>query len=394
MSLTGLIWVLNLLQLVARGADRNRFRIRANQATEAPKTGPLVSVLIPARNEGNNIGPCIHTVLSQHYSNLEVIVLDDFSEDETRDRATRAIGNDPRARLLSGQPRPDGWMGKVWACHTLQKHATGDWLLFIDADVRLEPEAIRQALHYAYVHQADGISVFGRLTLGSFWEWVVQPVIGALILQNNDPKEINDIHKKNKVMANGQFILIARHIYDGVGGHESIQSEILDDVAMARRCKDNDHLLHMVYGRELFSCRMYHSLSELWEGWTKNLFAGLHYNLGLAIAVCVGLFVIHLLPFLLFVVSLVTASAPTDPLLMMTTWNVFAMYLAYFVGLVLSDYSPKYFWSYPLGMLISIGLFANSARKIAGGKGVSWKGRTYTQTGIGQNTKEPPAHTR
>ena len=251
----------------------------------------------------------------------------------------------------------------------------------------IQKPLLQQALHYAQTHAPNGLSVFGRLTFGSFWEWVVQPVIGALILQNNDPKEINDPNKKHKVMANGQFIFIARDCYDAVGGHAHIQGEILDDVALARQCKEHDRILHMVYGRELFSCRMYHSLSELWEGWTKNLFAGLHYNLGLAIAVCIGLFVIHLLPFLLFPVSLITAASPADPFVVLTTWNVFAMYLAYFVGLVLSDYPPKYFWSYPLGMVISIGLFANSARKIAGGKGVSWKGRTYTNTGRGQHTQ-------
>jgi chlorobactene glucosyltransferase len=129
---------------------------------------------------------------------------------------------------------------------------------------------------------------------------------------------------------------------------------------------------------------MYSSLKEIWEGWTKNLFAGLHYKLGLALFVCVALFLINIVPLLALPAAIAWHPDPADPLVLVASWNVFAMYAAYTAGLLVANYSPKYFWTYPLGMLVTIGLFANSARRIASGKGVSWKGRTYVNTGEGQ----------
>ncbi len=387
LSLTGLIWLLNLLQLVTRSREMV-FRITADRDPEAPTGGALVSVIIPARNEAGHIGPCLDTVLSQTWRDLEIIVLDDRSEDGTAAEAKERADRDPRVRIVGGKERPEGWMGKVWACHTAQQEATGEVLLFIDADVRLEPEAVRQTVQYIKTQQIEALSVFGRLTLASFWEWAVQPVIGGLILQNNDPAQVNDPEKPDKVMANGQFIMATRAGYDRAGGHAAIKGEILDDVGFARRCKQERVAYHMVYGRELFSCRMYTSLSEIWAGWTKNLFAGLHYNVGLVLGICAALFVINILPFIALGVrglQVGLGGLPiADPILGLAALNVTLAYISYIGGLRVADYSARYFWTFPLGMLVTIGLFANSARRIASGKGVSWKGRTYTTTGQGQ----------
>jgi hypothetical protein len=381
LSLTGLLWLLSLLQLAKRAKDLE-FRVTAQRDPQAPTRGPLVSVIIPARNEEGNVGPCVDGALAQTYQDLEVLVLDDRSEDQTRAEAQARADRDPRVKLLSGVERPEGWMGKVWACHTAQQHAKGEFLLFTDADVRLEPEAVRQALAYLQQNKLGALSVFGRLTMLSFWEWTVQPLIGGLILQNNDPRKVNDPAHKDKVMANGQFIFCSRAAYDQIGGHGSIQAEILDDVSFARRCKSLDVPYHMAYGRELYSCRMYRSLPEIWNGWTKNLFAGLHYKVGLAVGVCLVLFALNLVPFLAIparALQLLAAggSLGADPILLVASLNTSLMYLVYIGGLKASDYSPRYFWTYPIGMAVVIGLFANSALRIATGRGVSWKGRTY-----------------
>lgn len=384
LGLVGLIWALSLLQLLGRSKDM-AYRVTANYQPEAPRQGPLVSIIIPARNEQGNIGPCLDAALAQSYQSLEVLVLNDRSEDNTQAEAQLRADQDERVRLLSGVERPDGWMGKVWACHTAQQQARGEVLLFIDADVRLEPEAVRQALAWLRQHELGALSAFGRLSMVTFWEWAVQPVIGGLILQNNDPRQVNDPQQKDKVMANGQFIMATRRAYDAIGGHASIKAEILDDVSFARRCKEEDQPYHMVYGRELYACRMYHSLGEIWEGWTKNLFAGLHYNIKLALGVCAGLFVLNILPMLVLLGRAAWLGAQGGPwgdlVLILAAVDVVLMYLAYLGGLKVADYSVRYFWTYPLGMLVTIGLFANSARRIASGRGVSWKGRTYFTEG-------------
>jgi glycosyltransferase involved in cell wall biosynthesis len=380
LGLTAAIWSLSLLQLLGRSRDL-AFRVTRDRVPDAPTEGPLVSIIIPARNEEGKIGPCVDGALAQSWRSLEVLVLNDRSEDQTGAEAQARADRDPRVRVLSGVERPDGWMGKVWACHTAQQRARGEYLLFIDADVRLEPEAVRQALAWLREHNLGALSAFGRLTMVTFWEWAVQPVIGGLILQNNDPRAVNDPAQKDKVMANGQFILCSRAAYDAIGGHASIQAEILDDVSFARRCKQEGQPYHMVYGRELYACRMYNSLPEIWQGWTKNLFAGLHYKVGLALGVCVALFVLNLLPFLIFFVRLAQALAGDvgwgDVPLWLGAANIVMMYASYIGGLRAADYSVRYFWTWPLGMAVTIGLFANSARRIASGRGVSWKGRTY-----------------
>ncbi|MEO1270844.1 MAG: hypothetical protein AAFX99_22380, partial [Myxococcota bacterium] len=215
-------------------------------------------------------------------------------------------------------------------------------------------------------------------------EWAVQPLIGGLIIQNNDPRDVNDPSKPDKIIANGQFIMATRSAYDTIGGHASIQSEILDDVSFARRCKEEKVPYHVVYGRQLFSCRMYRSLGEIWEGWTKNLFAGLDFRLGLTLALCGGLFMVNIVPFLVLLGALLGLVmgpiGPTDPVLWASAANVVLIYMVYIGGLRVADLRVGYFWTFPLGMLVTIGLFANSALRIASGKGVQWKGRTYVKT--------------
>ena len=387
-GLTGFIWSLHLLQLVTRGRDME-FRITANDDPDAPTDGALVSIIIPARNEEGNIGQCLATVRDQTYKNIEVIVLNDRSDDGTQAEIEAAAQKDSRVRGVMGRPRPDGWMGKVWACHVAQQQANGEVLLFIDADVRLTPEAVRQSLAYLNRTDLEALSIFGRLTMVSFWEWTVQPIIGGLIVQNNDPRDVNDPDKPDKVIANGQFIMARRGTYDAFGGHESIKGEILDDVSFARRCKENGHRYHVVYGRQLFDCRMYHSLSEIWEGWTKNLFAGLDYKLAFTLLICQALFILNIVPYLTLLGSIVAvamgALTITDPLLWVSALNVALTYIVYIGGMKIADQPIHHFWTFPLGMLVTIGLFANSALKIATGQGVSWKGRTYVKTSTRQH---------
>ncbi len=389
LSLGALLWLLSLLQLAKRSKDLE-FRIAADSRPDAPTSGGLISVIIPARNEAHNIEACVASVLAQSYTSLEVIVLDDGSTDGTGDLVQKLATDDSRVKHHQGEPRPEGWMGKVWACHTAQRHAKGDALLFIDADVRLEPEAIRQALAYMRDGEVAAISALGKLTLVSFWEWVVQPVIGGLIVQNNDPREVNDPDLPDKVMANGQFILATREAYDRIDGHESIRGEILDDVSFARRCKAEGVRYNLVYGRELFSCRMYHSLGEIWEGWTKNLFAGLDFRLWIALAVVFVLGLMNIAPFfaLLSRLALSGTGLLTDGVFWAALANVTLMYASYAGGLRAAGYRLTYVWSYPIGVLVTMGIFLNSAFRIVSGKGVSWKGRVYTTTSTRQSKQE------
>jgi len=380
LSLANLAWIKNFA-MVARTARRPQHRLRAEEFDGPVPDAPLLSVIVPARNEERNIGACLDALAATDYEPLEVVVVDDRSEDGTRgvvEAKGAAMGN---VRIVDGEGPPPGWMGKVAAVWRGQAEARGEWLLFLDADVAITPTALRQCLHYVRDLGVDGVTVFGRLDNRSFWEWVVQPVVGGFVLAGNRPDRVNDPDRPD-AMANGQFILVSREAYDAVGGHERLKGEVLDDVGFARLMKSNRRSLNLVFGRELFSCRMYDGLKEIWEGWSKNLFAGLHHSLWLALGIWLAVFVTALGPFIALAAQ-AARGLPLDVVTALSATSVALIYATYTYGLHAGRLPVRHAWSYPLGVVVLLGILANSALRISLGVGVTWKGRRLTDTGTG-----------
>ncbi len=310
--LTALAWLLRgLLTLVILGwlATAARVWKRKREARWAlgPEHEPCserirVSVVIPARNEEANIGPCLDAVLAQDHPNLQVVVLDDGSTDGTpgvldayRDRVSVLEGE--------GGALPEGWFGKPWALQRAQEKADGDWLFFIDADVRLAPSAVSRVVGYGEREGLGMVTGFGTLTMGSFWERVLQPAVAGIILMGNDLDEVNDPDKTERNMASGQLLAFSRAGYDAAGRHQAVADDILDDVGLARACVAAGVPYRCLFLRELYSVRMYTSFAEIWEGWSKNLFAGMHYSWITTFVVLSYLFTVTLLGPLLLVLG-------------------------------------------------------------------------------------------
>ncbi len=307
---------------------------------------------------------------SDHPS-LRVLIFDDGSTDGTPQLA-RAAG----ATLVEGggDALPIGWKGKPWALERARAHVgDADWLCFIDADVRVDPAALSRIHTYAIENKVDLVSGFGRLEMGSFWERVVQPSVGGLILAGNDLAKINDDEDRDKAIANGQLILVRRAAYDAVGGHAAVRDDILDDIGLAKAFKKAGFRVRALHLRELFSCRMYTGFGELWHGWTKNLFPGMEFKLGV-VALVVGLVLLEFLaPYAIAVwaamqgdVSLMVASLGLLVLIHgVRAWmdRIFGQPLAY--GLL-----------QPLGAAILVGLLVDSVRRTRTGTR-RWKGRVY-----------------
>lgn len=348
---------------------------------EAP-SGPediSVSIVIPARNEEGSLDACLESARNQDHPALQILVLDDASTDRTPDIVSSHATVDGRVTALTGdgQPLPDGWFGKPWALERAQQHATGEWLAFIDADVQLAPEAISRALAYVKAHDLDMLTGVGDLTVQTFWERVLQPAVGGLILAGNSLSQVNDPKQKDKNLANGQFIFISRAAYEAIGRHSCVRQNILDDVGIARALVAADKRYHCLYLHELFSCRMYTSLSEIWEGWTKNLFAGLRYswaNLAMAVFFTFIFSVMGQLLVLLGVLQWVSHEA--------FVWGI-AMTLSCQGLRLLMDVRRKqpilYGLSHSLANVMLIGILIHSAIRTARGT-VRWKGRTYRPT--------------
>lgn len=305
--LDGLLWttVAGIAVATAKGKS-----YRVGPDDPAGDAAVTVSIVIPARNEAHNIVGCVQAALSQDHPAVQVVVLDDGSTDGTTELLSGI--DDPRLTVVAGggEGLPDGWLGKPWACQRAARHATGQWLLFVDADVRLAPEAVSRSLFYVLEHQLDALSGMGTLEVRTLGEKVMQPVVAGLLLAGNGLSDVNDPEQPDKALANGQFILVSRSAYDAVDGHGAVARDVLDDVGMARALKGAGKAYHLVFMRRLFRCRMYDGLADLWAGWRKNLFPGLRWSWVNLTVLVVGQLVVVVLPYLALFAALVGGGSP------------------------------------------------------------------------------------
>lgn len=232
--------------------------------------GPLVSVVLPARNEEIGIARAVRSHLDQTYRRIEVIVVDDESGDATAARAREAADGDPRFRLIHGTPVPDGWVGKSWACWQGAGVARGEWILFTDGDVEHAPDALARCLALARRLGRGGLTLTPRVDTGTVSERLVMPAAAALIQHVLAPGFLVRSPRSPVVMAAGAYLLVHRPTYDAAGGHRGIGAHMVDDVALAQAVKRSGGMLVPADGTGVIRLRMYRGLRETWRGWRKN----------------------------------------------------------------------------------------------------------------------------
>jgi chlorobactene glucosyltransferase len=280
---------------------------------------PSISVCIPARNEENNIGRCVESLLSQQYESFQILVLDDNSEDGTG-VVLDALGKDhpDKLNVYRGRSKPDGWLGKQWACQQLSEYATGDLLIFADADTWFEPDVLLKTASAFTNYGADMITVWPRQHLESFWERLLIPLvyyalIGFLPTHYTFQKPLwMPVFFYGKyahlfAAACGQFIAFRSYAYHLIGGHESVKADVVEDVELAKLFRKNKLQVLMLHGMGSVNCRMYTNHREIREGFRKNFLAGFGYNLPIFIISAIGHIIVFVFP---FVVPFVT-SDPT-----------------------------------------------------------------------------------
>jgi hypothetical protein len=242
---------------------------------EPLERGPLVSVILPARDEAAAVGDAVRSHLGQSYGAIEVIVVDDESGDGTAERAAAAGGGDPRLRIMRGAPVPEGWVGKSWACWQGAVAARGEWLLFTDADVVHAPDALGRCMAMALRMGRGGLTLAPRVDTGTVAERVVMPAAVALIQNVLAPGFLVRSPRSAVVMAAGAYLLVRRDVYDRAGGHRGVGGHMVDDVALAVAVKRSGALIVPVDGTRMIRLRMYRGVGEMWRGWRKNAaFAG------------------------------------------------------------------------------------------------------------------------
>lgn len=246
-------------------------------AIEAPAP-PLVSVVIPARNESRNIERVLRTLMASRGVAFEILVVDDRSDDDTADRARRLaeeVAGGRRVRVLDGAPLPEGWMGKNWACWQGAAEARGTLLLFTDADTVHGPDLLARAVAGLDEDGADAVTVAGRQLMETFWERLVQPqIFVSMLTRYSNTRDPLEPQEWRSAIANGQYILIRREAYERLGGHEALKGEVVEDMRMAQRMVRLGMRLSVRAAEGDFATRMYTGLRELVEGWSKNIVIG------------------------------------------------------------------------------------------------------------------------
>ena len=231
-----------------------------------PSDPPLVSVIIPARNEEASLPTCLDSLVSQCGVIFEVIVVDDASADRTRQIAESF----PGVHVVDAPPLPPGWTGKNNALAAGAKTARGQWLLFTDADTVHRPGSLARSLAEAEQHGAALLSYSPEQEVHGFWENAVMPVIFAELACTYRPSQVGNPASR-AAAANGQYLLITRQSYDAIGGHSAVATSMLEDVALAKAVKQSGRRIFFRFGGDAVRTRMYRNFSQLREGWTKNL---------------------------------------------------------------------------------------------------------------------------
>ncbi len=357
-------WILALFLILYRYATR-RPQLRDYQPAAS---GPLISVIIPARNEARNIHACLRSILAARYPNIEIIVVDDRSTDGTGDLAER-LG----VRVVRGAELPAGWFGKQWALVQGYRVARGDLLLFADADTRHEPDLIARAVTALQSERVDLFSVIPRQETVTFWERLIQPhVFVALAARISDLRRLNRTRVDWNAIANGQFILVTRASYERVGTHEAVKSTVADDLMLAQTYVRRGLDIFLVHAVSDMTTRMYGSLREIIEGWSKNL------ALGAPLMAPPVRWIRAVFPYVMWMPALLWIGPPV-------AWAAFGWPFAAiatiaslitWIGIYAGERTPvRYAFLYPLGSAMVAFIMIRSAWR--GGRKVEWRGRVY-----------------
>lgn len=335
--------------------------------------GPLVSVLIPARNEAHNIGKCLEGLQKQSYTNLEILVLDDESEDAT---AAIVQQQQHRIHLITGKPLPVGWTGKNWACHQLAQQARGKYLIFTDADNRHHPEAVARTVGWMQRFQLDGFSAFPQQYTGTLSEKLIIPIVDLMVYGMLPLWLTYYLRFSSLSAANGQWIAFTWQAYQSIGGHAADPMEIVEDVTLARLLKSRRLKMLTVAGTGMVWARMYRSAQEIWGGLSKNLFGLVGYSIPLFVFFAIVLLAVMVAPYGLLIVPSLRVQA-----------GILVLANTLLRAILSSRYRHPFLVSvllHPVSIVAILAISINSVRLTKSGE-LTWKGRIIhrkTKTGF------------
>ncbi len=330
---------------------------------------PFVSILVPVRNEAHQIKRCLKSLLNQKYSNFEIIALDDNSDDSSYEIMLKLSEKHKNLKLLKGEPLPDGWTGKNFACYQLSKHAKGEWLLFTDADTIHHPNSLMEIISLTLKEKLDFVSVIPYIITKNWADILFMPLISFSYLAFIPLKLINKVKDSRLSLAIGPYMLLKKDIYEKSGGHYAIKDEIVDDLKLVRLIKANNGKIELIDGSKRIFIRFYKTVKELWDGFSKNAFGAFEYSLKNA--------------FIFLGINSITMYYPYLALWKEQSFFSFAFFQVLILTATRLIIAHRFRLSkisailHPIGMLLGILICLNSIKSIIFKKGVEWKTRFY-----------------
>jgi hypothetical protein len=370
-------WFLGLFALLAwllPAIDYSSCSWRPTRLDEIPVNPavklPRLSVVVAALNEEETLEQAMHTLLSLDYPDLEIIAVDDRSSDRTGDILDRLAGHSSRLRVVHVESLPSGWLGKNHALHLGSQQASGEYILFTDADVHFQPTALQRAVQYVMERNLDHLTLFPNLALEGFWEKLAVAFFGTMFSLYTRPWRVSDL-KSQAYVGVGAFNLVRTSAYREMGGHTSLPMDVADDVKLGKCMKRNGGNADCLLSGPLVHVRWVVGIQGLINGLTKNMFAGFGFQASYAIAGALTIFVMAAWPIIgIF-------DGPMGARLLCA--GAFAMMLgaADMATPAMLEFSPLYGLAFPFGALIFLYILFRSMFFTLHQGGIVWRGTFY-----------------
>ena len=352
------------------------------------KANPKVSIILPARNEEEFIGKCLDSLIKQDYENYEIIVIDDSSEDSTGKIIAEYAKKNSKIIPVSARAKPDGWMGKNWACMEGYKKATGELLLFTDADTEHAENVITLAVTHLNSFDLDALSAIPKMLTFDFWTNITLPMISTFLHTRFSALNVNNPKKKTGYFF-GSFFILKKETYQKVGMHEGVKHEIIEDGALGKKVKESGHKMKMVRAEHLIGAIWARDKSTLWNA-LKRLMVPLYLQSGkIAIGIFFAIVFLLFVPFPIFATSVLLPSEVISSKVLCIT-SAIASVLIY-IGAIIEvkiglELKLRYALFAPLGSFVVILGFLSGLLQAKKTSSVTWRGRSYSMKDHSQNS--------
>ncbi len=348
--------------------------------------GQMVSVILPARNEEKYIEKCLESLAVQDYQNLEILAIDDSSDDETGNIIEKMSKKYKNIIHVKAGPKPDGWIGKNWPCAQGRKHATGELLFFTDADTVHSPHALSAALSHMNLKKLDAITVMPRLLTLDFWTAVTLPIITVFLNTVYSASKVNDPSKSTGYFY-GSFFIINANVYDQIGGHYRTRAEIVEDGVLGRIVKNSKYKMLIVSGTENVTAVWARDRRTLWNAIKRLIVPIASSNQRQAIGITVAVAFLMMIPFVLvpYAFTLLVYGVNSQVLFASSLAAAAAVFVGAAVDSRIMQSNILYSVFAPLGgVILTLGFFSGAL--VPSGGSVSWRGIKYSNTDCMQST--------